>query len=155
VSEVATPWWSDDDQLLAALENATRAARDVPAGLVDAAKSVFAWRDIDAELAVLTYDSAVEDGRVPMVRDDQAQLRALIFVAPELTIELQVGPEALLGQVVPPGPGTAQAHLLTGDVVTTAIDGTGCFVFRPAPSGSFRLKCHSEGAHAATGWISL
>jgi hypothetical protein len=50
-------WWEDDDQLLAALREAFRSARSVPAEFTATAKATFAWRDIDAELATLTWDS--------------------------------------------------------------------------------------------------
>ena len=49
-------WWEDDDQLLAALGEALRPEHDVPAEFTAMAKAAFAWRDIDAELATLTYE---------------------------------------------------------------------------------------------------
>ena len=49
-------WWEDDDQLLAALREAFRSARSVPAEFTATAKATFAWRDIDAELATLTWE---------------------------------------------------------------------------------------------------
>jgi hypothetical protein len=155
VREVAAPWWSDDDQLLAALEDAVRAAEEVPAELVEAGRAAFAWQGIDEELAELSYDSAVQEGLLASVRADHAALRALTFTAPELTIELEVGPDALLGQIVPARPGSAEAHLVSGEVVTARIDETGCFVLRPVPSGAFRLRCESAGVATVTSWVTL
>ena len=54
---VAEGW--DDEALLAALRQALRARQAVPAEFVEAAKNAFAWHNIDAELAQLTYDSSL------------------------------------------------------------------------------------------------
>ena len=62
--------WADDDQLFAALKEAMRAARAVPPEFVEAGKSAYAWRNIDAELASLTYDSTRD--LVPSVRSETA-----------------------------------------------------------------------------------
>jgi hypothetical protein len=69
--------WADDDQLFAALKEAVRAARAVPPEFVEAGKSAYAWRNIDAELASLTYDSTRD--LVPSVRAETASIRALTF----------------------------------------------------------------------------
>jgi len=53
---MASQWWTDDDQLLAALADAFREARAVPGELVEAANAAYTWRNIDAELANLTRD---------------------------------------------------------------------------------------------------
>ncbi len=60
---MADAW--DDEELLAALRQAHRARQAVPPEFVEAAKSAFAWHNIDAELAQLTYDSyrAASHGR--------------------------------------------------------------------------------------------
>lgn len=154
---MARPWWTDDDRLLAALRRADEAAREVPPEFVAAGKAIFTWHDIDAELASLTYDSAAEHAELSPTRGpEHVPLRALIFATGEVTIELEVGREALLGQVVPARPGVAYTHLVTGTVVESAIDESGCFVFRPPPSQAFRLQCRpSSGTNVVTDWISL
>ena len=47
----------DDDELLAALGEAIRAREEVPEWFVETGKNAYAWHNIDAELAQLTYDS--------------------------------------------------------------------------------------------------
>src|SRR5262249_56172362 len=54
-----------DDELLAALRHAVAARQAVPAEFVAAAKNAFAWHNIDAELAQLTYDSIRDAGLAP------------------------------------------------------------------------------------------
>ncbi|TDD79527.1 hypothetical protein [Actinomadura rubrisoli] len=161
MSEMA--WWDDDDRLFAALKDAVAEAREVPPEFVQAGKAIFTWRDVDAELAALTYDSAAGDDLASALRGaEAAPLRALIFATADLTVELEVEAESLVGQLDPPLPGTAELLLAGGEGVTTPIDEDGCFVFRPPPAGDFRLCCRPAPAapgHGAagvmTGWIRL
>jgi len=157
VSGVTVPWWSSDDQLVDKLDGALRAAESVPRDFVEAGKAAYAWHDIDAELAALTYDSALDTERVAAVtRAEPAPLRSLTFAAAQLVIELEVTDDALLGQVVPPQPGELEVRLANGQVIVATIDEVGCFVIRPVPTGSFRLRCRTDaGASVLTDWIAL
>ena len=97
-----TDW--DDEELFAELQHAIRARRDVPPEFVEAAKSAFAWRNIDAELAQLTYDSTDSARRSDLAaatRSEPASIRALTFTSAAMTIELEVTEDSVLGQVVP------------------------------------------------------
>ncbi|MFD0687949.1 hypothetical protein [Actinomadura fibrosa] len=152
-----TPWWNDDDLLLAALREAEEEARAVPAEFVRAGKAIFTWRSVDAELAALTYDSAADEDLASSLRGaETAPLRALIFATPELTVELQVEAEALVGQLYPPRGGVAETLLATGEEITAPIDEDGNFVFRPVPAGDFRVCCRPHsGPVVMTGWVRL
>lgn len=50
-----------DDRLVAALTEALREAEVVPPRFVDVGRAAFAWHNVDAELAELTYDSLLAD----------------------------------------------------------------------------------------------
>jgi hypothetical protein len=155
---MAQQWWQDDDQLLAALGEALRSERNVPAEFIAMGKAAFAWRGINAELATLTYDSFFEgtEAELAGVRSEPASLRYLTFTAGELTLEIEVTDDALLGQLVPPSPGRVDARTEDGSVVTAVIDQAGGFTIRPVPRGSFRLYCHAaNGANALTNWLTL
>ncbi len=81
----------DDEQLQVALRRAIRSRQDVPPEFVQAAKDVFAWHDIDADLAQLTYDSVRgPDLAGSRTRAEDATIRALTFTSARLTIELEV-----------------------------------------------------------------
>jgi hypothetical protein len=153
---MAAQWWSDDDKLLASLGNALREADDVPRSMVEAGKAAFAWRNIDAELATLAHDSAHDKSwELAVTRSKPAPLRYLTFTSTELTIELEITSGALLGQIVPPGPGDIEVLMAAGPVATTAINEVGYFTIRPVPSGPFRLLCHfPAGADVLTGWTT-
>ena len=147
--------WGDDD-LLAALREAVRARQAVPAEFVEAGKSAFAWHNIDAELAQLTYDSSRDTRYEPSLRAETASVRALTFTSPHLTIELEVSEDSLLGQFVPAQPGTVRVQPADGAETTVPADEIGCFVIRPIPSRPFRLDCRTTGGtDALTGWITL
>jgi len=150
-------WWNDDDQLLAALDEALRAERRVPAEFIATGKAALRWRGIAAELAVLTYDSVFEAAaEVAGVRSEPASIRYLTLTAGALSLELEVTADAILGQLVPPGPGRVEVCRADGSVVTAGIDEGGGFTIRPVPAGSFRLYCGAaNGTSVMTNWLTL
>ena len=147
----------DDEQLLAALGEALRARQEVPEWFVETGKNAYAWHNIDAELAQLTYDSETDAalGHVAAVRSETASIRALTFTSARLSIELEVAEGSLLGQIIPPRAGTLEVHTTAG-VTSSPVDEIGCFVVDPIPSSPFRLRCRTEdGTDVLTGWITL
>jgi len=146
----------DDDQLIAALRAAVRARQAVPREFVEVGQSAFAWHNIDAELAQLTYDSSLDALQGSSVRAEAASVRALTFTAPDLTIELEVSEDSLLGQIIPAQRGTVRILAADGPDTTTEADEIGCFAIRPIPARPFRVHCQTTGGvEALTGWITL
>jgi hypothetical protein len=146
----------DDEQLLGALREAMRARQAVPLEIVETAKGAYAWHNIDAELAQLTYDSSRDQERRASVRSESASIRALTFTSAHMSIELEVTGDSLLGQVMPPGEGTIEAQTRSGVTKAALVDEIGCFSIEPAPAGPFRLHCHTaRGLDVVTGWITL
>jgi hypothetical protein len=146
----------EDEQLLVALGQAIRARESVPADFVTAAKNAFAWHNIDAELAQLTYDSTRDLDLAPSTRAETASIRALTFTSAHLTIELEVTLDSLIGQVVPGQPAAIKIQPQVGAETAVTADQIGLFAIEPIPSGSFRLHCRTDtGVEVLTGWISL
>jgi len=150
----------DDDDLLAALGEALKAREAVPEWFVETGKNAYAWHNIDAELAQLTYDSDSDQDRdrdlVAAVRSETASIRALTFTSPHLSLELEVTEDALLGQVVPPRAGTLEVQTPAGTIATTQVDEIGCFAVEPIPASPFRLRCRTgDDTDVLTGWITL
>jgi hypothetical protein len=146
----------DDEELLALLRDALAERQAVPPEFVEAAKNTFAWHNIDAELAELTYDSSRDAEPAPATRAETASIRALTFTSAHLTIELEVTHDSLLGQIVPAQPGTIKVQLRDGAESTVPADRIGRFTIRPMPAGTFRLHCKtSADAEALTNWITL
>jgi hypothetical protein len=145
----------DDDQLLAALGEATRARQEVPEWFVETGKNAYAWHNIDAELAQLTYDSSRDHDTVGAVRSEAASIRALTFTSAHLSIELEVTEGRLLGQVITPQAGALEIHTTAG-VASSRVDETGYFVVEPKPADPFRLRFRAlDGTDVLTGWITL
>jgi hypothetical protein len=154
VSRLRDAW--NDEQVLEALREAMRARQAVPDEFVQTAKGVYAWHNIDAELAQLTYDSRHDKDRSGSVRSETASIRALTFTSAHLSIELEVTDGLLLGQVMPPGEGTIEAQTRTGAITAALVDEIGCFSIEPVPAGPFRLHCSiARGPDVVTGWITL
>jgi hypothetical protein len=146
----------EDEILLEALARAIRSRRAVPPEWIAAAKNAFAWRNIDAELALLTYDSTQAAVAAAATRAESASIRALTFSSPRLTIELEVTEDSLLGQVVPAQATMIEVETRDGAETSVSSDEIGCFSVHPTPVGSFRLRCRTAGStDVFTGWITL
>jgi hypothetical protein len=154
VSQVRDGW--NDEQLLRELREALRARQAVPPEFVETGKNAYAWHNIDAELAQLTYDSSHDGERCAAMRSETASVRMLTFASAHFSIELEVTEGSVLGQIMPPGEGTIEAQTQAGGTTVTPIDEIGCFSIEPIPSSPFRLHCRAAGRiDVVTGWITL
>jgi hypothetical protein len=146
----------DDEQLLNALREAMRARRAVTPAFVEAGKNAYAWHDIDAELAQLTYDSSRDHERSVSLRSETASIRALTFTSAHLSIEVEVTDHSLIGQIIPPQEGRIETQPRVGVPTAAQIDEIGCFSIDPIPASPFRLHCRTnDGTDVVTGWITL
>lgn len=145
-------WWNDDDLLLRALGEAVRGADAVPPEFRESGWAAFSPPDLDAELAALIYDSEREPA---LTRTETATLRALTFAAPSLTIEIELTPNGLTGQVVPPTSVTIEVHNAGGQTLTVTTDEFGWFTVDRVPEGALRLRCRArDRLDVITTWIT-
>lgn len=154
---MASRYLNDDEQLLAVLKEALAAVQAVPREIIEAGKAAFTWREIDAELAALTYDSAAAaDPLDAGTRAEPASLRALTFTCADMTIELEVTSEALVGQITPAQGGeSVVVRVGTVEAASATADDVGFFALRPVPTQPFRLLIRTvTGAAVLTGWVS-
>jgi hypothetical protein len=146
---------SDDEKLLTALRDAIRARDAVPAWFIETGKNAYAWHNVDAELAQLTYDSSSDEHVAAVTRSETASIRALTFTSAQLSIELEVTDDSVLGQIIPPGARTLEIDMTAG-TTTTTVDEIGFFAVEPKPNRPFRLRCRiQDGADVITRWINL
>jgi hypothetical protein len=146
----------DDEQLLAALREAMEADESVPPEFIELGKNAYAWHNIDAELAQLTYDSIHEPDHALSLRAEAASIRALTFTSAHLTIELEVSEDSVLGQVIPAQSGAIEIEGREGTTASTEADEVGCFLIRPIPDSPFRLRFRTaDGSDILTGSITL
>lgn len=152
-------WIHSDDDLLRELRGAG-SADPVPPGSEAAARSSFAWRTMDAELAELVHDSALEDERLAGVRGGTGP-RLLTFEVGDITVEVEakvVGSgRRLVGQVVPAQAGTVEARH-RGGTVTVAADDLGCFSvdgIEPGPVSLCWRPATPGGDQVVTDWVII
>jgi hypothetical protein len=151
-----------DDELFDRLAATLRGAEEPPDEVVDLARASFGLRRLDAELAELVSDSAL-DATPAGVRDDGHGPRLLTFEAGDAEIEVQVSAAddavwQVLGQVVPPAP--AAVRIEPADPALAAAesvaDELGRFSARLTGGGPWRLICRRAGLPLVVSpWILL
>ncbi len=151
-----TEAWDDDDRLLADLAEALASVQHSADAVAQRAQGALAWRTVDEDLmlASISFDSA--DELAGAVRDeDLTSSRALVFSAAPLSVELEVGPQGLLGQIVPPGPGELYLEGSDGGVLRASADDLGFFVLPAPPSYPVRLRCETPTGRLVTDWFNM
>jgi hypothetical protein len=149
-----------DARLLEELRRAAGRYDPPPASVVEAARASLTWRSIDAELAALAFDSAV-DQPVGAVRSAGGP-RQLAFDAPGLTVEVEVSlagaSRRLIGQLTPPLPARIEVRH-AGGITTVDIDALGRFRADAISPGPVSLRCHPTAPPSAprfaTEWVPL
>jgi hypothetical protein len=146
-----------DNELIEELRTVLRRTDPVPAEVTDFAKAALGWRRLDAQLAELLEDSALESEAAALARG-AAGLRSLTFRSDELAIDIEVQPGRLLGQLAPPpAAATVELQVENGDVsATTESDSLGRFRLALEGEGRFRLRILRRGESAVeTSWFNI
>jgi hypothetical protein len=153
-----------DEQEEALIEQLRTAfgAQAAPASVTEAAKAALTWRRIDAELAELLSDSALDaEPALALARGD-AVVRSVSFSAGQTIVELEVHPEGerrtLLGQLSPAAQRAIVIQRADGSESASAIsDELGRFRITLEGGGTVRLRIADDGADTAieTAWIPI
>lgn len=143
-----------EDELLAELR--ALVAERPPEDVVEAAKGAYAWRTIDAELAELVRDSALEPAGA--VRGDEGP-RLLTFEVDDVTVEVEVGDDRdrrrVVGQVVPPQPARVEV-VHSGTASQVVADDLGRFTATDVAGGPVRLRLTlDDGRTVETAWVVM
>jgi hypothetical protein len=143
---------ADDLQLLNDLSGAVRAAA-LAGTVAEHGRGAYAWRTIDQDLALLSFDSSAEPVRA--WRAGSGQARVLIFTSTPLSLELELMADHVVGQIVPPGPGQILVETSEGIAVQVEADDIGFFDFAGIPRGRVRLRCETPTGRLVTDWVCL
>ena len=131
---------------------------DAPPAAVEAARAVFTWRTVDAELAALVHDSALTGPAAGVRGAGDAAVRSLTFSTDEVTIDVDLDASGLVGQVVPPGGGSVEVRVggAAGAAAEGAfdVDALGTFAVRPLPTRPFQLLLDDGTRRVVTAWIA-
>src|SRR6185437_9552744 len=144
------------EPLLAELRNVVDQADPIPEPVVAAAKAVFTWRTIDAELAELVADSFVTAAGTRTA--DAARL--LTFQADDTEVEVEIAATGatrrITGQLVPPGPAEITIRWAGGSVEART-DELGRFSADNVPALAVSLSILRRGAGrpVVTSWVSI
>ena len=150
-----------DDELEAELRRLAADREPVPAELRQAAVDAFSWRDIDAEIAELVYDSLLDADAAALVRGPADQ-RLVSFAVGGMTIDLEVtsvgAGRTVMGQIAPPQRATVDIRH-PRDTVTVEAVALGRFRSGPLPSGPASLRLRpppgADGPAIVTDWVAL
>lgn len=141
---MSEPMKPEDQELLSSLKGILDETDPVPEETSQFAKAAWSWRDIDAELANLEFDSSTED--LPSGVRSTATARMLSFQAGEWTVEIEYSEHTrrLLGQVNISQQCTVELHF-AGGAVGVYSDDLGRFDFDNVLPGPISLVVRTPG----------
>ncbi len=140
------------DMLEEELRQATAILDPVPPALRQIAVEAFALHDLDSRIAELSFDSVVD--AIP-VRGAMAAPRMLTFHAGEVTVDVELTAQGLMGQVLPPQ--SARIEVLSGPQAGAPLttDDMGRFTCEVSPAGPFALRLRTGGEVIVTDWLTV
>ena len=145
--------WDDftDDQLLAELREAVAEADQVTDRQREAARAAFTWRTVDAELAELLHDSALESAAVR--GDDSA--RTLSFASGPLTLEVEIDGDTVMGQVVGAAAQSVLVQRSIADDQPLTVDASGFFRLDGVAPGPVRFVVQAGDWTLTSPWVAI
>jgi len=132
------------------LRQAAAVLDPLPPALLQIAVDAYALHDLDARVAELTFDSLVD--AIP-VRGATDVPRMLTFTAGEVTLDVEVTAEGLMGQVLPPRPARVEVLVGPQQAASLTADDLGRFTTTVAPTGPFALRLHTGADVVVTEWL--
>lgn len=144
-----------DNEVLEILRKGMEESDAVPSTVSEFARALFTWRDIDAELAELTFDSVDEEA--PAGVRSTSTARMISFEVGKWTIDLEYNPATgtLMGSLSPKSPFTVELHS-RGARFVMELDDVGRFEFEDVESGPASLVFRTaDGEMVKTSWIVL
>lgn len=149
---------ADDQWMPDNLVRVVTAADPVPYDVLQSLRSCLGRRTFDAELAELVYDSVLDEQ--VGVRSAQGT-RHLSFEGGSVAVEMAVVDDLtnrrVVGQLVPPVPGSVEVRHRDGSF-RLDVDAHGRFFAESVPRGPVSLRCRPLGSDevlAVTDWVAL
>jgi hypothetical protein len=147
----------DDDEMLKLLRQALADGGgndEVPAAVVAAAVAAGGWLRLDDELAELVADSADEPVAPGVRGTETGGYRQLSYELDDRSVDCELLPDGLLGQITPAGGVTLSVVTPDGTERPMPLDRDGRFLLRPLPGPTFALRCTRPGRPAVlTPWV--
>jgi hypothetical protein len=146
---------TSESELIAALRKGLAASDPVPSDATEFARAAFTWRDLDADLAELEYDSAEEE--VPAGVRSSTVVRMMSFQAGRWMIDIEYDETAgrIMGATSPPARFTIELHT-AGARFATESDESGRFTADEVARGPLAMILRfSDGSVVKTPWVVL
>ena len=152
-----------DERLMAELRSFFDGVDPAPPLVTETAKASLGWRRLDADLAELLSDSALEEEPFALARGGGTPARAVTFSSTGLTIDIEVHVDdparTLLGQLSPPAPATIEIQTIADAPLSAESDRLGRFRVRLPTGGPIRLRVLGADGRAGppveTSWITV
>lgn len=151
---------ASDEDLISRLRRIAAEADPVPESLYLAARAAFALRDVDARVAGLVRDSAMDEPLIAVRAPRDSGARMLSFEAGGTVIECEItargGARDVSGQLSGGAAASVAAEVAGQPPVRAEVRAHGFFAVRGLPPGPFRLKCQlADGSMLATSWTPV
>jgi hypothetical protein len=118
----------------------------------EAARAAFTWRTVDAELAELLHDSALESTAVRGA-DDAA--RTLSFVSGPITLEVEIDGDTVMGQVVGAAAESVLLQRSIADDYPLPVDPSGFFRIEGVAPGPVRFVVQAGDWTLTSPWVAI
>lgn len=144
-----------ESELIAALRDGLTASDPVPPDVTEFARAAFTWRDLEAELAEVDYDSAEEE--LPAGVRSSTVVRMMSFQAGRWMIDIEYDETAgrLMGATSPPAGYTIELHT-AGARFATESDESGRFTADEVGRGPLAMLLRfPDGSVVKTPWVVL
>jgi len=153
---------SSDERLLEELRALGREVDPVPPHVESYAKAALGWRRIDAELAELLADSALDRESLSHTRSGLARARSVTFRSGDLELDLEISEHdeglVLLGQLAPAEEADVEVQRDDGSIAAaTASDELGRFRLELTVGGRVRLLVRRAppAPPIETSWVGI
>jgi hypothetical protein len=149
------PTDQEEEKIMSLLQLGLQQSDPVPPDVTDFAKAALSWRNIDAGLAQLSYDSREET--TPAGVRGVSLARMLSFETEDVMVDLEYNAAAgrLMGQIEPAHQASIEMHI-AGSVVVATADERGRFSFEGVLPGPLALVIgFPDGQRVKTEWIVL
>lgn len=148
----------NDDELMAELAAAVAEEAAVSDSRRATARAAFTWRTVDAELAELLHDSALDVGAA--VRSGGDGPRTLSFRRAAVTVEVEIDGDAVLGEVIDDhtddsAPAAVTLQRPDAEDRTVEADASGFFRFDAVGPGPVRFVVARAGWALTTPWATI
>ena len=143
-----------DELLLAELKQALARSRHPHEDkLIADAQDAFSFLAVHDEFAALVFDSLWED-KLETTSRAVTTIRTLAFESAEISLEIEVSADGVVGQVSPAGAATVEAERANGRRSSVDTDDFGSFTLLTPGSGPMRFHVSRGAEGVVTDWFN-